>query len=114
MNPSNIQCPPLLLLLGVMFGVIYNNGSINHLDTRMTDLSSRLDKQIQQLANQVEAQIAQLSNRVDGQLDQLSKRFDGQFDHLSTRIDDLVRNEEIRHNDFKDFIKSEVRRLEDR
>jgi low affinity Fe/Cu permease len=36
------------------------------------------------------------------------------INHLDTRINDLIRSEEIRHNDLKDFIKSEVHRLEDR
>jgi hypothetical protein len=60
----------LLILLGIVLGVIYNNRSINHLDTR---------------------------------------------------ISDLIRTEEVRHNDLKDrhndlkdFIKSEIRRLEER
>jgi hypothetical protein len=47
-------------------------------------------------------------------INHLDVRISGEIGHLSTRIDDLIRNEEIRHNDLKDFIKSEVRRLEDR
>jgi hypothetical protein len=64
MTPVLIQWgPALLILFGILLGVIYNNRSISHLDTR---------------------------------------------------ISDLIRTEEIRHGDLKDFIKSEVRRLEDR
>jgi hypothetical protein len=64
MNPAVIQWgPSLLVLLGIVFGVIYNSRSINHLDTRITD-----------------------SNH----------------------------NAELRHADLKDFIKSEVSRLENR
>ena len=47
-------------------------------------------------------------------INHLDARIGGGLAHVSTRIDDLIRNEEIRHNDLKDFIKSEVRRLEDR
>ena len=86
MNPALIQGgPALLILFGIVLGVIYNNRSINHLDARISGESSHL-----------------------------STRLSGEIGHLSTRIDDLIRNEEIRHNDLKDFIKSEVRRLEDR
>jgi hypothetical protein len=86
MNPALIQWgPALLILFGIVLGVIYNNRSINHLDARISGESSHL-----------------------------STRLSGEIGHLSTRIDDLIRNEEIRHNDLKDFIKSEVRRLEDR
>ncbi len=64
MNPALIQWgPALLILFGIVLGVIYNNRSINHLDTR---------------------------------------------------INDLIRNEEIRHTDLKDLIKSEIRRVEER
>jgi len=85
MNPALIQGgPALLILFGIVLGVIYNNRSINHLDARISGESSHL-----------------------------STRLSGEIGHLSTRIDDLIRNEEIRHNDLKDFIKSEVRRLED-
>jgi hypothetical protein len=86
MNPALIQWgPALLILFGIVLGVIYNNRSINDLDARISGESSHL-----------------------------STRLSGEIGHLSTRIDDLIRNEEIRHNDLKDFIKSEVRRLEDR
>ena len=44
----------------------------------------------------------------------LDNRIGGEIGHLSTRLDDLIRNQEIRHNDLKDFIKSEIRRLEER
>jgi low affinity Fe/Cu permease len=36
------------------------------------------------------------------------------INHLDTRINDLIRNEEIRHTDLKDLIKSEIRRVEER
>jgi hypothetical protein len=86
MNPALIQWgPALLILFGIVLGVIYNNRSINHLDAR-----------------------------ISGESNHLSTRLGGEIGHLSARIDDLIRNEEIRHNDMKDFIKSEVRRLEDR
>ena len=64
MNPALIQWgPALLILFGIVLGVMYNNRSINHLDTRMNS---------------------------------------------------LIRNEEIRHTDLKDLIKSEIRRVEER
>jgi len=64
MNPALIQWgPALLILFGIVLGVIFNNRSITHLDTR---------------------------------------------------INDLIRNEEIRHTDLKDLIKSEIRRVEER
>jgi|HubBroStandDraft_6_1064221.scaffolds.fasta_scaffold3367707_2 low affinity Fe/Cu permease len=64
MNPALIQWgPTLLILFGIVLGVIYNNRSISHLDTR---------------------------------------------------INDLIRNEDIRHTDLKDLIKSEIRRVEER
>lgn len=86
MNPALIQWgPALLILFGIVLGVIYNNRSINHLDAR-----------------------------ISVEVGHLSSRFSGEIGHLSTRIDDLIRNQEIRHVDLKDFIKSEVRRLEDR
>jgi hypothetical protein len=47
-------------------------------------------------------------------INHLDARISGEVAHLSTRIDDLIRNEEMRHSDLKDFIKSEIRRLEDR
>lgn len=55
--------PALLILFGIVLGVIFNNRSINHLDTR---------------------------------------------------INDLIRNEEVRHTDLKDLIRSEIRRVEER
>jgi hypothetical protein len=86
MNPALIQWgPALLILFGIVLGVIYNNRSINHLDVR-----------------------------ISGEVAHLSTRMTGEIGHLSTRIDDLIRNEEMRHNDMKDFIKSEIRRLEER
>jgi hypothetical protein len=64
MSPVLFQWgPAFLILFGIFLGVIYNNRSINHLETRMND---------------------------------------------------LIRNEEIRHTDLKDLIKSEIRRVEDR
>lgn len=36
------------------------------------------------------------------------------INHLDIRINDLIRNEEIRHTDLKDLIKSEIRRVEER
>jgi hypothetical protein len=64
MNPALIQWgPALLILFGIVLGVMYNNRSFNHLDSRMND---------------------------------------------------LIRNEEIRHTDLKDLIKSEIRRVEER
>lgn len=64
MNAALIQWgPALLILFGIALGVIYNNRSTTHLDTR---------------------------------------------------ISDLMRNEEIRHTDLKDLIKSEIRRVEER
>jgi hypothetical protein len=44
----------------------------------------------------------------------LDKRIGNSFKHLSTRIDDLDRHDQARHNDLKDFFKSEVRRLDER
>jgi len=97
MNPALIQWgPALLILFGIVLGVIYNNRSINHLDARIS------------------GETGHLSTRMSGEIGNLSTRMSGEIGHLSTRIDDLIRNEEIRHNDLKDFIKSEVRRLEDR
>jgi hypothetical protein len=86
MNPVVVQLGQvLLILLGIALGVIYNNRSIGHLDTRINDRVGEADRR--------------LGNRID---------------HLSTRIDDMIRNQELRHNDLKDVIKSEVRRLDDR
>ena len=74
-NPVLTQWgPALLLLLGIVLGVLYNNRSISQLDTRIAD----------------------------------------RIGHLDTRIADLMRASEIRHNDLKDLIQSEIRRLEDR
>jgi len=64
MNPVLIQWgPTLLILFGIVLGVLYNNRSINHLDTR---------------------------------------------------ISDQIRSQEARHTDLKDFIKSEISRIEER
>lgn len=64
MNPALIQWgPALLILFGIVLGVVFNNRSINHLDTR---------------------------------------------------INDFIRNEEVRHTDLKDLIRSEMRRVEER
>lgn len=97
MNPALIQWgPALLILFGIVLGVIYNNRSINHLDTRISSLDTRISGEIGQLSTHLVARIS------------------GEVGHLTTRIDDLIRTEELRHTDLKDFIKSEVRRLEDR
>lgn len=97
MDPALIQWgPALLILFGIILGVIYNNRSIGHLETRIGSLDTRLSGEIGQLSTQ-------LGNRITGEIG-----------HLSTRFDDLIRTEELRHTDLKDFIKSEVRRLEDR
>jgi hypothetical protein len=63
MSPIVQWGPALLVLLGILLGVLYNNRSITHLDKR---------------------------------------------------IDDLGRHQEARHNDLKDFFRSEIRRVEDR
>ena len=64
MNPALIQWgPALLILFGIILGVVFNNRSINHLDTR---------------------------------------------------INNFIRNEEVRHTDLKDLIRSEMRRVEER
>src|ERR1700732_5069348 len=97
MNPALIQWgPALLILFGIVLGVIYNNRSISHLDARIS------------------GEVGHLSIRMTGEISQLSTRMTGEIGHLSTRIDDLIRNQEMRHSDLKDFIKSEIRRLEDR
>lgn len=75
MNPVLIQWgPALLILFGIALGVIYNNRSINHLDTRIGDL--------------IRAE--------------------------EIRHSDMIRTLDARHSDLKDFIKSEILRLEDR
>ena len=85
-SPVIIQWgPALLVLLGILLGVLYNNRSISHLDTRIGDSFSHF-----------------------------SARSDDSFSHLSARIDDLSRHQEARHDDLKDFFKSEIRRLEER
>lgn len=47
-------------------------------------------------------------------INHLDARILGEIGHLSTRLNDMIRSEEIRHNDLKDLIKSEIRRLEER
>jgi|SRR5271166_336936 len=86
MNPAITQWgPALLLLLGILLGVLYNNRSINHLDTRIGDASN-----------------------------QFSEKVNDSFGALSKRIDDSIRHQDARHDDLKDFIKSEIRRVEER
>jgi hypothetical protein len=85
MSPIIQWGPALLVLLGILLGVLYNNRSITHLDTRVGDSYQQLSAQIGDSHQQ-----------------------------LSARIDDLNRHEEARHNDLKDFFKSEIRRLEER
>jgi hypothetical protein len=86
MSPAVIQWgPALLILFGIVLGVICNNSSINHLDARISSEIGHMDR-----------------------------RMSGEMANLSTRIDDLIRSEEMRHNDLKDFVKSEIRRLEER
>jgi hypothetical protein len=108
MNPTLIQWgPALLILLGIVLGVIYNNRSINHLGVRICG-------EVGHLSTRMTGEIGQLSTRMSEENGHLSTRMTGEIGHLSTRIDDLIRNEEMRHNDMKDFIKSEIRRLEER
>jgi hypothetical protein len=75
----------MLLLLGIVLGVLYNNRSIAHLDTRIADFIRN-------------------SEAIHGDLAR----------GTDTRITDLIRSSETMHADLKDFIRSEVRRLESR
>jgi hypothetical protein len=119
MNPALIQWgPALLILFGIVLGVNYNNRSISHLDARISGeighLSTRISEENGFLSTRMTEQYDQRSTRMTQQNEHLSNRVGGEIGHLSTRIDDLIRGQEIRHSDLKDFIKSEVRRLEDR
>jgi hypothetical protein len=130
MNPVLIQWgPALLILFGIVLGVIYNNRSINHLDTRISGeighlstriseeighLNTRISGEIGHLDHRISGEIGRLDTRISGEIGRVDTRITGEIGHLSTRIDDLIRGQELRHTDLKDFIKSEVRRLEDR
>ena len=47
--------PALLLLLGIVLGVLYNNRSISHLDTRISDSTNHLSSRIDDLSRHEEA-----------------------------------------------------------
>ena len=108
MNSVLIQWgPTLLILFGILLGVIYNNRSINHLDTRISDLIRTHEVRHNDLIRSLDFRHNELVSSIDARHNDLVRTLDVQHR-------DLIRTEEGRHSDLKDFIKSEFRRLEDR
>lgn len=65
MNPALIQWgPALLILFGIMLGVIYNNRSINHLDTRMNDLIRNEEIRHTDLKDLIKFEIRRVEERI--------------------------------------------------
>ncbi|MBI1895574.1 MAG: hypothetical protein HYZ57_19715 [Acidobacteria bacterium] len=80
--------PALLVVLGVMFGVMYNNARITHLDQRISDLMRLWERQHDSLKELFRAEIGRVENRlgrVETQLDRLQQRMDA----LEVRMDGL-------------------------
>lgn len=84
--------PAALIVGGYIAGLYFQNRSIAHLDTRITDLGHSLEKRI----------------------DDTHQRIDALGRNTGQRIDALGRNTDQRIEDLKDFIHSEVSRLDNR
>ena len=75
MNPAIAQWgPALLVLLGILLGVLYNNRSIGHLDTRVADLSSHLSTRIDDLNRHEEARHSDLKDFFKSEIKRLEAR----------------------------------------
>ena len=84
--------PALLICLTVVIGILYNNARIN-------DLAGRLDSRVNDVNSRIDTRVGDAVSRMSD----LRSYMDARFNGIDRRFDDL-----------KDFIKSEVRRLEDR
>lgn len=84
--------PALLICLTVVIGIVYNS-------SRVTDLRSYMDARF---------------NAVDKRIDDSQHETNRRLDDMNKRIDDLKHDMNQRLEDLKDFLKSEVKRLEDR
>jgi len=51
-------CSALLALLGIVFGVIYNSRSINHLDTRISDSNHNAELRHADLKDFIKSEVA--------------------------------------------------------
>ncbi len=75
MNPTFIEWgPALLVLLGILLGVLYNNRSISHLDTRVADSTSHLSSRIDDLNRHEEARHSDLKDFFKSEIRRLEER----------------------------------------
>lgn len=75
MSPVFIQWgPAVLLLFGILLGVLYNNRSIGHLDTRVSDSTSHLSSRIDDLNRHEEARHSDLKDFFKSEIRRLEER----------------------------------------
>jgi len=75
MSPVIIQWgPAVLLLFGILLGVLYNNRSIGHLDTRVSDSTNHLSSRIDDLNRHEEARHSDLKDFFKSEIRRLEER----------------------------------------
>ena len=75
MSPVIIQWgPAVLLLFGILLGVLYNNRSIGHLDTRVSDSTNHLSFRIDDLNRHEEARHSDLKDFFKSEIRRLEER----------------------------------------
>ena len=74
MSPIIQWGPALLVLLGILLGVLYNNRTINHLDTRISDSHRQLSERIDDLIRHEDARHNDLKDLFKSEIRRLEER----------------------------------------
>ena len=87
-----MQWGPLLLLLpGIVFGVLHNNRSISHLDTRIGDLIRSSDARHNDLKDFVRSEVKRLEDLIKSEFKRLEHLIKSETKRLEDRIDRVER-----------------------
>ena len=99
----NVWGPAILVCLTVIVGILFNNSRITDLQNEMNALEKRIDGRFDANEKRIDGRFDANEKRIDGRFDANEKHFDARFAALDKRFDDL-----------KDWIRAELRRLEER
>ena len=108
MNPLLTSWGQVAIIVGgYLLGIYFQNRSIAQLDKRIDDLRSDTNNRFGDLKKGLDDRFTSLEKRLDDQFTSFEKRSDDRFTSFEKRSDD-------RFTSLRDFIGSEVRRLEAR